>query len=161
MSIKKSSQLLTIARAELNQAEKTLGAPGTLLPLRKAVKSLSGLISGDFPQIEKDIAKNLLLAFRTKVLSEVKLFLANLDSSKAESVDHWDKIMEVFMDAGLDNDPEFNRCKEQLLTKRDLQSIHQLSPAELEALEKELRATLESLSAHRSRLSNIKWPVRR
>jgi|SoiMethySBSTD1v2_1073268.scaffolds.fasta_scaffold230825_2 hypothetical protein len=156
----KPSQFLT-ARDELNKVKETLAGPVTLSPLKNSINALTDVISGDYPQIEKDIAKNLMLAYRTKVVSEVRLILANLDSYKPESLKDWHKIMEVFMDINLDDDPEFNECKRQLLTKRDVQSIDQLTPAELNALEKELRAALDTLSAHKNLLSNIKLSIRK
>jgi hypothetical protein len=116
---------------------------------------------GDSVQIEKDIAKKLALTYRNKVLSEAKLILASYDSYEAESLEHWNKVMEVLMDGGLDDDRELNECKRQLLARRDLQSIGNLSPAELDTIEKELRTALDSLSAHKSRLSNIKLSIRK
>ena len=63
------------------------------------------------------------------------------------------------MAAGFDDDAMLNTSKKQLLSRLDLQSIEHLSPMELETLEKELRAALESLSLHKGRLSNIKISV--
>lgn len=115
---------------------------------------------GDSPQIEKDLARRLVLTYRNKVLSEVKAILTNFDSCEPESLQHWHEVMEVFVNAGVD-DPEFEACKEQLFTKRSIPAIDSLKPAELDTLEKELREVLDSLSAHRSRLSNIKWGIRK
>ena len=67
----------------------------------------------------------------------------------------------MFVDSGLADDPEFNACKEQLRTKRGNQSLDSLKPEDVEILEKELQAALDSLSAHRSRLLNIKWGIRK
>ena len=41
---------------------------------------------GDSAQIEKDIAKKLVLTYRNKVLSEVKVMLANFDLYEPESL---------------------------------------------------------------------------
>jgi hypothetical protein len=114
---------------------------------------------GAFPQIQKDLARRLVLTYRNKVLSEVKAILANFDSCEPESLQHWHEVMEVFVDAGVD-DPEFKACKEQLVTQRS-PSLDSLRPGDLDAVEKELREVLDSLSAHRSRLSNIKWAIRK
>ena len=101
-----------------------------------------------------------MLTYRNKVLSEVKAILGDLDSYEPESLSHWNKVMEIFIDAGVE-DPEFNACREQLITKCSRLSIDGLKPEDLDATEKGLREVLNSLSAHRSRLSNIKWSIRK
>jgi hypothetical protein len=156
--VKEATELVT-ARATLRKAEKDLGDPGMLVHLRNAINSLSAIKLGDSPQIEKDLARRLVLTYRNKVLSEVKSILANFDSCEPESLQHWHEVMEIFVDAGVD-DPEFNACKEQLATQRS-PSIESLKPGDFDALEKELREVLDSLSAHKSRLSNIKWGIRK
>jgi hypothetical protein len=156
--VKEATELVT-ARALLKKAEGNLGDPGALIHLRNAIDSLLGMISGDFRQIEKDLARRLVLTYRNKVLSEVKSVLANFDSCEPESLQHWHEVMEIFVAAGVE-DPEFNACREQLVTQRS-PSIDGLKPGDLDALEKELREVLDSLSAHRSRLSNIKWGIRK
>jgi hypothetical protein len=156
--VKETTELVT-ARAALRKAEKDLGDPGALIHLRNGIHSLLGMMSGDFRQIEKDLARRLVLTYRNIVLSEVMAILANFDSCEPESLKHWHDVMEVFVDAGVD-DPEFKACKEQLVTQRR-PSLDSLRPGDLDAMEKELREVLDSLSAHRSRLSNIKWAIRK
>lgn len=156
----KEPRELVAARAALKKAEENLGDPAKLVHLRNAINSLLGVMLGDSPQIEKDIAKKLVLTYRNKMLSEVKVILANFDSYEPESLEHWNKVMAVFVDAGLDDDPEVNACKVQLGTQRGGRSIDNLKPAGLDILE-ELRAALNSLSVHRSRLSNIKSGIRK
>jgi len=157
--VKEATELVT-ARALLKKLEGNLGDPGMLVDLRNAINSLLAIMSGNSPQIEKDLAMRLVLTYRNKVLSEVKAILANFDSCEPEALKHWHEVMEVFVDAGVD-DPEFKACKEQLFAKRGTPSIDSLKPAELDTLEKELREVLDSLSAHRSRLSKIKWGIRK
>jgi hypothetical protein len=156
--VKEATELVT-ARALLKKAEGNLGDPRMLVHLRNAINSLSAIMSANSPQIEKDLARRLMLTYRNKVLSEVKAILANFDSSDPESLPHWYEVMGIFVDAGVD-DPEFNACREQLVTQRS-PSINSLKPGDLDALEKELREVLDSLSAHRSHLSNIKWGIRK
>jgi hypothetical protein len=156
--VKEATELVT-ARALLKKAEGNLGDPSTLIHLRNAIDALSAMKLGAFPQIQKDLARRLVLTYRNKVLSEVKAILANFDSCEPESLQHWHEVMEVFVDAGVD-DPEFKACKEQLVTQRS-PSLDSLRPGDLDAMEKELREVLDSLSAHRSRLSNIKWAIRK
>jgi hypothetical protein len=160
MTMVKEATELVRARALLKKAEENLGDPGMLVHLRNAIDSLLRMMSGDFRQIEKDLARRLVLTYRNKVLAEVKAILANFDSCEPESLQHWHEVMEVFVNAAVD-DPEFNACKEQLFTKCSTQVIDSLKPAELDTLEKELREVLDSLSAHRSRLSNIKWGIQK
>jgi hypothetical protein len=157
--VKEATELVT-ARALLKKAEGNLGDPGMLVHLRNAINALSALKLGASPQIEKDLARRLVLTYSNKVLLEVKSILANFDSCEPESLQHWHEVMEIFVDAGVD-DPEFNACKEQLFTKRGTSSIDSLKPGDLDALEKELREVLDSLYAQRSRLSNIKWGIRK
>jgi hypothetical protein len=156
--VKEATELVT-ARALLKKTEGNLGDPGMLVHLRNAINALSALKLGASPQIEKDLARRLVLTYRNKVLSEVKSILANFDSCEPESLLHWHEVMEILIDAGVD-DPEFNACREQLVTQCS-PSIDSLKPGDLDALEKELREVLDSLSAHRSRLSNIKWGIRK
>jgi hypothetical protein len=157
--VKETTELVT-ARALLKKVEGNLGDPGMLVHLRNAINSLSAIKLGDSPQIEKDLARKLVLTYRNKVLSEVKAILGDLDSYEPESLSHWNKVMEIFVDAGVE-DPEFNACREQLITKCSRLSIDGLKPEDLDATEKGLREVLNSLSAHRSRLSNIKWSIRK
>jgi DNA primase catalytic subunit len=157
--VKEAIELVT-ARAALRKAEKDLGDPATFIHLRNGIVSLLGMISGDSRQIEKDLARKLMLTYKNKVRSEVKDILASFDSYEADSLNHWNKVMEVFIDAGVD-DPEFNVCREQLIAKRSNLSMYSLKPGDLDAVEKELREVLNSLSAHRSRLSNLKWGIRK
>jgi hypothetical protein len=157
--VKEATELVT-ARTLLKKAEGNLGDPSMLVHLRNAINALSAIRLGASPQIEKDLARRLVLTYSNKVLLEVKSILANFDSREPESLRHWHEVMEIFVDAGVD-EPEFNACKEQLFTKRGTSSIDSLKPAELGTLEKELREVLDSLSAHRSRLSNIKWGIRK
>jgi hypothetical protein len=157
--VKEAAELVT-ARAALRKAEKDRRDPGALIHIRNGIDSLMGMISGYSRQIEKDLARKLVLTYKNKVLTEVKTILANFDSYETESLNHWNKVMEVFVDAGVD-DPEFNACREQLITKCSRLSIDSLKPGDLDAVEKDLREVLDSLSAHRSRLSNIKWGIRK
>jgi hypothetical protein len=156
--VKEATEFVT-ARALLKKAEANLGDPAMLIHLRGAMNSLVAITLGDSPQIEKDLARRLVLTYRNIVLSEVMAILANFDSCEPESLKHWHDVMEVFVDAGVD-DPEFKACKEQLVTQRS-PSLDSLRPGDLDAMEKELREVLDSLSAHRSRLSNIKWAIRK
>lgn len=160
---KEATELVT-ARAALRKAERDLEDPGALTHLRNAIDSLLGMMSGNSPQIQKDIARKLILTYRNKVLSEVKTRLANVDSYEPEPLNHWNKVMEVFVNAGGD-DSEFNACREQLVAKCSNPSIDNLKdslkPGDLDALETELREVLDSLAAHRSCLSNIKWGIRK
>lgn len=112
--IKEPSKLVA-ARVALEKAEKDLGDPGRLGHFRNAINFLLRVMSEVSSQIEKDIAKKRVLTYRNKVLSEGHP--ANFDSYEPGSLEHWNKVMEVFVDAGLGDDPEFNACKEQLLTK--------------------------------------------
>src|SRR5262245_23921385 len=136
--IKEPIKLLA-ARAALEKAEEDLGDPGKLGRLRDVINFLLREMSGVSPQIEKDIAKKLVLTYRNKVLSEVKAILANVDSHEPEFLEYWNKVMEVFVDTRLAGDPEFNACKAQLLTKRGSQPIDSLKAAHIDSPKKELQ----------------------
>ena len=114
------------------------------------------MISKGSAKIEKDIAQKIALTYKNRVLSEVNFILDNFASYEARALEHWINVMEVLMAAGFDDDAVLNTSRKQLLSRLDLQSIEHLSPVELDTLEKELRAALESLSLHKGRLSNIK-----
>ena len=129
------------ARAALERATEDLRDPVRLGHLRNAVSSLLQLMSGVSPRIEKDIAKKLLLTYRNKVLSEGKVILANLESYEPEYLGHWNKVMEVFVDPSLADDPEFNDCKEELLAGRRNRAIDNLKPVHVDIPKKtELQA---------------------
>jgi hypothetical protein len=122
----KEPNKLVAARAGLERAADDLGHPGRLDHLRNAITSLLQLMSGVSPRIEKDIAKKLLLTYRNKVLSEAKVILANPESYDRGYLEHWNKVMEVFVDPRLADDPEFNACKKKLLPRRRNQAIDNL-----------------------------------
>ena len=133
---------LVEARDELQRAEEDVRDPGRLDHLRKGVASLLELMSGVSPRIEKDIAKKLVLAYRDKVLLESKTIVAKLEMYEPEHLAHWNELMEVFVDPGLPNDPEFNECKERLLMGRPVnQPIDNVKPTHIDILKtKELQA---------------------
>jgi len=151
----KESSKLVQARVSLKKAAEDLGDPDGLVRLKSAINSLLAVMSGDSPQIEKDIANKLVLACRSKVVSEVKLVLANRESHDPALFQHWDKVTDVFLTAGLDADDEFKVCKEQLATVRAAHSNAKMKPADVETLAKELQSALDTLSVHRSRLLDI------
>jgi hypothetical protein len=137
----KEPNKLVAARAGLERAAEDLGDPGRLGHLRNAFNSLLQLMSGVSPRIEKDIAKKLLLTYRNKVLSEAKVILANLESYEPGYLEHWNEVMEVFVDPSLADDPEFNECKKELLARRrneaidNLKSVHVDIPKKAELQE--------------------------
>ncbi len=128
----KEPNRLVAARAALERAEEDLRDPGRLGHLKNAINSLLQLMSGVSPRIEKDIAKKLLLTYRNKVLSEAKVILANLESYEPEYLEDWNKVMEVFVDPSLGDDPEFNECKEELLSGRGNRLIDSLKPVHVD-----------------------------
>lgn len=130
---------LVAARAVLEKAEEDLGDPGKLDDIRNVINSLLQGLSGVSPQIEKDIAKKLVLTYRNKVLSEVKLMLSNVDSYEAAFLEYWNEVMGVFVDARLADDPEFNACKEQLVRRRASRSVDGLKAREVDMPKKELQ----------------------
>jgi hypothetical protein len=107
----KEPNKLVAARAALERAAEDLRDPGRLGHLRNAISSLLQLMSGVSPRIEKDIAKKLLLTYRNKVLSEAKVILPNLESYEPGYLEHSNRVMEVFVDPSLADDPAFNECK--------------------------------------------------
>jgi hypothetical protein len=136
--IKEPSRLVA-ARAELEKAEEDLGDPGGLGQLKNVINFLVREMSGATPQIEKDIAKKLVLTYRNRVLSEVKLILANSDSYEPAFLEYWNKVMEAFVGASFADDPEFNACKERLLTKRGSHPVDRLKAADVNIPKKELQ----------------------
>jgi hypothetical protein len=122
----KEPNKLVAARAELERAAEDLRDSGRLGDLTNAINSLLQLMSGVSPRIEKDIAKKLLLTYRNKVLSEAKVILANVESYEPAYLEHWNRVMEVFVDSSLADDAEFNECKEELLGGRRNRPIDNL-----------------------------------
>ena len=126
----KEPNKLVAARAELEKAAEDLRDAGRLGHLRNAISSLLQLMSGVSPRIEKDIAKKLLLTYRNKVLSEAKVILANLESYEPGYLEHWTKVMEVFVDPAL-ADPEFN-ARQKELARRHNQAIDNLKAVHID-----------------------------
>lgn len=153
----KEASSLVAARAALKRAEEDLGDPERLVHLRDAVRLLVVVMSGESPKIEKDISRKLALSCRNKALGEAKVIAANLDAYETATLEHWRDVLEAFVDAGLDDDPDFSACRAQLSAKRDAPGLGKFTPSELAGLAKELQAALDCLSDHRMRLSNIKW----
>src|SRR5215813_9994888 len=140
MMIKEPNKLVA-ARTALERAAEDLRDSGRVGDLTNAINSLLQLMSGVSPRIEKDIAKKLLLTYRNKVLSEAKVIRANLESYEPGYLEHWNKVMEVFVDPSLADDPEFNECKEELLGGRRNRPIDNLKPVHVEIPKKtELQA---------------------
>jgi len=125
----KEPNKLVAARAALEKAEEHLRDPGKLGQAINAINSLLQLMSGVSPRIEKDIAKKLVLSCRNRVLSEAKFILADLQSYEPGYLEHWNKLMEVFVAPSLTDDPEFNACKEQLLARCGNPASRHLEPA--------------------------------
>lgn len=111
----KKPSTLVAARVALTKAEEDLGDPEGVEHLRKAVNAALEVVAGDSPKIEKDIATRLMLSCRDKVLLEAKIVLANLSSCEDATIQYWNDVLEVFVDAGLGEEPEFNTCRERLL----------------------------------------------
>ena len=156
----KESNELSAATASLKKSAEDFGDPGRLVHLKNGINSLLEVMLGESAQIQKDISKRLVLTYRNKVLSELKVILANIDSHESESLEHWNKVMAVFVDTGFDNDPEFKAFKAQLHTRLGVGLLAGLTPLDLDLLTKELEATLDTLSAHKSRLcAGIKWEM--
>ncbi len=132
---------LVAARAVLEKAEEDLGDPGKLDDIRNVINTLLQGLSGVSRQIEKDIAKKLVLTYRNKVLSEVKLILSNSDAYEAAFLEYWHEVMEMFVDARLAADPEFNACKEQLVTRCPSRPIDSLKARAVDMPKKELQVT--------------------
>ena len=128
---------LVAARAALEKAEEDLGDPGRLGRLRNVIKFLMRGMSADSPQIQRDIARKLVLTYRSKVASEVKDILANVDAYEPEFLEYWNEVMEVFEDASLADDPEFDACKQQLRARRGRESIDSLKAADVDIPKKE------------------------
>lgn len=137
----KEANALVAVRAELAQAEESLGVPGKLDQFSKVIEFLARSIYGPAPQIEKDIAKKLILRHRMNVLSEVKVILASTDSYELEFLAYWNKVMEIFVDARLADDPEFIACKEQLLERLDCTGYNGPRAADPATANQELQAT--------------------
>ncbi|HXV82677.1 MAG TPA: hypothetical protein VEG60_22670 [Candidatus Binatia bacterium] len=128
----KEPNKLVAARAELERAAEDLGDPARLGHLRNAISSLLQLMSGVYPRIEKDIAKKLLLTYRNKVVSQTKVVLANLESYEPGYLEHWNRVMEAFVDPRLADDPEFTECKKKLVARRRNQAINNLKAAHVD-----------------------------
>ena len=138
MMIKEPSKFVA-ARAALEKAEADLGEPSRLDDFKKVINFLLREMSGVAPQTEKDIAEKLVLTYRNKVLSEVKMILANFDSHEPAFLEYWHKVMALFGDASLADDAEFNACKTQLLTRRDSHPIVNLPAANVDIPKKALQ----------------------
>jgi hypothetical protein len=151
---------ISAARASLKKSAEDFGDPGRLGHLRNGISSLAEVLAGESAQIQKDISKKLALTYRNKLLSEVKVVVANMDSYDPESLGHWHQAMEAFVDAGFGDDPEFNALREQLFTQLGAGLVDRVAPMDLDILKKELEATLNSLATHKSRLgAGIKWQI--
>ena len=73
----------------------------------------------------------MLLTYRNKVLSEAKVILANLESYEPGYLEHWTKVMEVFVDPAF-ADPEFNAFKTELLGGHRNRAIDNLKPVHID-----------------------------
>jgi len=136
--IKGPNQFVT-ARAALERAANEIGDPDKFGDLRNAIISLFRVISGVFPQIEKDLARKLLLTYRNKIRSEVKTLIASFHSCEPRSLEHWHQVMELFADSSLPDDPEFHACSEQLRTIRAVRGVDTFKAEHVDIVEIEQR----------------------
>lgn len=113
-------------------------------------------MSGVSPQIEKDIARKLALKCRNKVLAAVKAILADFDSRDPEALEHWNKIMDVFVDANLADDFEFNACKERLRTRPGSQPGDRLTAVPVVTLENERQASHRETDVYSSAIKEVR-----
>ena len=125
--IKERSRLIE-AKIALEKAEEDLGDPERLAYLRSATHIFERIISGISPQIERDIAKRMVLTCRNKVLSKVETILADRGLSEISTLEHWNRVMEVFVAAGLADDESFKASKQELLARRKTQPIDNSTP---------------------------------
>ena len=130
---------LVAARALLKKSEKGLEDPNNVVFLKEGINSLVDVISGECAEDHKNVAKKLVVTYRNKVLGEVKAVLANANSYVLETLEHWNVVMEVFIDTGLADDPDFKAWKEQLFTKWGVRLVQSLKPWEIEVLKRELQ----------------------
>jgi hypothetical protein len=84
-------------------------------------------MSGVSPQIEKDIAKRLVLTYRNKILAETKAILSNRESYEPGYLEHWKDTMEAFVDTRINDDSEFRACKERLFTTLANQPLNEFT----------------------------------
>ncbi len=140
---------LVEARASLKRWEENFRAPESLLHLERGISLLSDVTTGDFARIYKDRVNMMAVAYRNKILLEIKRILSNADSYDLDYLEHWHNAMAVFNDAGFADDQEFSSCKEQLFSTWGVRLLRSLSPWEIEEIKRshQQRTTTEGKKA--------------
>ncbi len=137
--MEKEPKELVEARAWLRKSEEDLGDPQRLPYIQRGISLLIDVIAGNHPQVLKERAKNLAVTYRNRILAEVKVILSNADSCELDSLEHWQKLMEVFADAAYDDAQDFKACKEDLWSVWAKRFLGSLKPWELDILKREFQ----------------------
>jgi hypothetical protein len=122
------------ARTSLKKWEESLHDPKTLTYLKQGISLLSDVAMGNYAQVYKDRANNIVVGYRNRILSEVRGILSNGDSYELDSLVHWHNAMAVFSDVGFEDDEEFKVCKDRLLSAWASRWLRGLSPSELQEI---------------------------
>jgi hypothetical protein len=129
---------LVAARVALAEAEADLNNPQMLNCFERGIDLLTEVISGEYDEKHKNIAKQIATTHRRKIVERVIAILPDADSYNLDFLGHWRNVMETFTEAGLDDDPQLRSCKDQITTKWGLRLLGTLKPWEIERLKKEL-----------------------
>ena len=116
------------ARIQLGEFEKLQEDHKGVICLSPGIGFLADIIEGDYPKTYKNIANNVLLAYKGKVVTKVKAVLKNRDSLESKTLFHWYKMMETFTESSLVDDQEFQSCKDELWVEWLKSHLQTMSP---------------------------------
>ena len=103
------------ARINLKEFENSPENQDGLRHLSVAIGLLLDIIEGDHLKIHKQIANNLITAYKEKVISKVKVILKNPEAYKPNILKYWHDVVEEFTESGFEEDQEMKSFQSQLL----------------------------------------------
>jgi hypothetical protein len=126
------------ARQALSESEEVLTNPRMLPRFRKGISLLADFIVGDDVRL-RDVAKNLISAYRLKVLWKINNDFSEIDSQSDESLEHWGNVLEAFFEAGLDQQGELVNLRIEILERLSARLHANSTPVKLAELQQSLR----------------------
>ena len=130
-----STAELDRARELLKRFEQLEGDSAGLSCLTQALGLLAGIIKDNGEDTEKEVAQNMLRAYRAQLQKKAGELLDGRSTFRPETLEYWALAMLAVSNIGLESDEKFNTEKVALLRAWLAQS---LSPPELDLLRHKL-----------------------
>lgn len=126
------------ARINFREFENSPEHHDGLRHLSAGIGLLIDVIEGDYPEAHRQIAKNLMAAYKGKVILKVKGILKAPESYKPAILKYWHDAVKEFTESGLEEDQEMKSYQNQLIDLWFKFLLNTMTPMEQEFLLNEL-----------------------